>query len=206
MACGVSGHGRRRNLIGNKRAASNPLLKDLKALARTINFHFQINTEASIGFPSKTKNWWRWMVLCNFNAVLWWDWSDSAEKKLCSLTQNLKIPAIPNRIKSELNAKRSAVATGFYHRIWTAKKKLAAGQRIVDFAEAAAAIPSAQPLNAKSHTPQYCRNWLAKEGRLKIWQTSTRLLLMNLCIPTLPLEDIMRGMSAYSSLMCTILE
>ena len=174
------------NFIGNKRSVKL-LLKDLQIWQESHKFPFTFNTEASIDL-AQDQELMEMMVACNFNAVfLGIETPDEESLQMTKKFQNTRNSLIES---VELIAKTGLrVMAGFI--IGFDGEKAGAGQRIVDFAEAAA-IPSTTfgMLQALPHTALSHR--LAKEGRLREKSGNlNQTTLMNF-IPTRPLEDIAR--------------
>lgn len=174
------------NFIGNKRSVKL-LLKDLKVWQEEHKFPFTFNTEASIDL-AQDQELMDMMVACNFNAVfLGIETPDEESLQMTKKFQNTRNSLIDS---VELIAKSGLrVMAGFI--IGFDGEKPGAGQRIVQFAEAAA-IPSTTfgMLQALPHTALSHR--LAKEGRLRDKSGNlNQTTLMNF-IPTRPLEDIAR--------------
>jgi radical SAM superfamily enzyme YgiQ (UPF0313 family) len=174
------------NFIGNKRSVKL-LLKDLQIWQESHKFPFTFNTEASIDL-AQDQELMEMMVACNFNAVfLGIETPDEESLQMTKKFQNTRNSLIES---VELIAKTGLrVMAGFI--IGFDGEKAGAGQRIVQFAEAAA-IPSTTfgMLQALPHTALSHR--LEKEGRLRGKSGNlNQTTLMNF-IPTRPLEDIAR--------------
>ncbi|MCP9800244.1 B12-binding domain-containing radical SAM protein [Synechococcus sp. RedBA-s] len=172
------------NFIGNKRNVKL-MLTALEQWQREHGYPFRFDTEASLDLADDQELIDQ-MLACNFAAVFMGIETPDADSLAATMKfQNMRSPLLDSVDKVTRSGLR--VIAGFI--IGFDGEKIGAGQRIVEFSEAAG-IPTTTfaMLQALPHTALWHR--LEKEGRLidkvgNINQTT----LMNF-VPTRPVEDI----------------
>ena len=174
------------NFIGNKRNVKL-LLQALKVWQAEHKYPFRFNTEASVDLAADPELM-ALMVDCNFDAVfLGIETPDEESLQLTKKFQNTR-SSLVDTVEAIIKAGLRPMA-GFI--IGFDEEKSGAGQRIIDFVEAAA-IPTAMfgMLQALPNTALWER--LQKEGRLRVSdhrQDINQTTLMNF-IPTRPITEI----------------